>query len=131
MLVAGGRRARRRPRQTARKIPRKTGAGDYVWGELVFGVEVKSGRAATEGALAKVQSGDIVQFRDTRFEGRKGRGTYWQDAPHHTAIVTAISKDGQLTVLHQNWEGNRTVHELTYNVGDIKKGWIKIYRAGK
>jgi hypothetical protein len=70
---------------------------DYVWGSSV--------------SLADVQPGDIVQFRDYRYdrevETRNADGsivtnTDFQERPHHTAIVERVDGNGAITVLEQN-----------------------------
>ncbi|MFO0910448.1 MAG: hypothetical protein U0794_19240 [Isosphaeraceae bacterium] len=69
--------------------------GDYVWGR-----EVASFREALPG--------DIVQFRDAVFAGRRPlSGMRWQtwryEYPHHTAIVAEVREAGNVVVLlHQN-----------------------------
>jgi hypothetical protein len=107
--------------------------GDYVWGDLVYGVEVKDGKPVQTGAAGKVRPGDVAQLRDAKFSGRRpGGGTYTQSTPHHTAVVAAVGGGGTvLGVLHQNWGGKKTVHELTFNLNDLKAGWVKVYRPQK
>lgn len=107
------------------------GKEDYVWGELVVAVTVKGGKQTTEGTGTKsVLPGDIVQFRDAKFEGaRPGGGTYSMTAPHHTAVVTTASPDGRvLGILHQNWNWKRTVADATLTLSDLKGGWVRVYR---
>src|SRR3954471_6702875 len=38
--------------------------GDYVWGELVFGVSAKGGKQTEDAGKKAVAPGDVVQFRD-------------------------------------------------------------------
>jgi hypothetical protein len=69
---------------------------DYVWGTSV--------------TLAEVQPGDIIQFRNYRYdrevETRTSREISvdedFQERPHHTAIVERVDGGGALTVLEQN-----------------------------
>jgi hypothetical protein len=70
---------------------------DYVWGALV--------------SLADVRPGDVVQFREYRYdrevETRNADGsivtnTDFQERPHHTAIVERVDGNGAMTVLEQN-----------------------------
>ena len=69
---------------------------DYQWGSSV--------------ALADLQPGDVVQFRDYVFERvvvtRDSSGTTTDeltgDRPHHTAIVESVDGNGAVTVLEQN-----------------------------
>jgi hypothetical protein len=68
---------------------------DYVWGTLV--------------TLADVRAGDVVQFRDYRFDRRveteSADGTTideeFQERPHHTAIVERVN-ESEITILEQN-----------------------------
>ena len=104
--------------------------GDYVWGELILGVSAKGGKQTEEPGKKAVAAGDIVQFRDTKFSGpRPGGGTSSMSAEHHTAVVAAVAADGKtFQLLHQNWNGKKTVAEATLATRDLKEGWIKVYR---
>ena len=88
-------------------------------------------RAAHEtGSAAKVRPGDIVQFRDTKFAGRRpGGGTYTMSFSHHTAVVQTVGAEGRVVnVLHQNYAGKKTVAETTLNLNDLQGGWLRFYR---
>jgi hypothetical protein len=65
---------------------------DYVWGTAV--------------SLSDVRPGDIIQFRDYRYdrtvETSTREDTDFQTRPHHTAIVERVDGGGALTVLEQN-----------------------------
>jgi hypothetical protein len=70
---------------------------DYVWGTSV--------------ALTDLQPGDVIQFRDYRFDrdvetnnpdGSGSSNSDLQERPHHTAIVETVDGDGAVTVLEQN-----------------------------
>lgn len=65
---------------------------DYVWG--------------TQVNLSDVRPGDIIQFRnyryDRRIETETSVDTDSQVRPHHTAIVETVGTDGAITVLEQN-----------------------------
>jgi hypothetical protein len=100
--------------------------GDYVWGRQVALLE--AGRKGVTGSLDKVKPGDIIQFRDARFEGvnRNGGGTYWMTATHHTAVVVTVGKQ-TLIVCHQNW-GKKIVKKDTLYPADLRKGWLRFYR---
>lgn len=117
----------------AKRAKDKPGDGDYVWGRLVYTVEAgaKGAGIAETGKRAELQPGDVLQFRDTKFQGRKGRGTYTQTAAHHTAVVTGVEGKGAaavVKVLHQNWGGKRFVIEETFQFGDLTEGWVRAYR---
>ena len=69
---------------------------DYIWGTSV--------------ALADLQPGDIIQFRDYTYErvtvtdDDSGTTTeeHAEDRPHHTAIVQSVDGGGAVTVWEQN-----------------------------
>ena len=73
-----------------------TPTADYVWG--------------TEVRLPDVRRGDVIQFRDYRYDREvvteDARGTTteteFQERPHHTAIVEQVGEDGVIFVLEQN-----------------------------
>jgi hypothetical protein len=112
------------------EFPDSPNEGDYVWGELVFGMEIKNGKGSIEGAPTKVRPGDIVQYRDAKFSGRRpGGGTYSASASHHTAVVSGVSPDGKvITILQQNTNGKKIVTEATQVLTDMQSGWLKVYR---
>ncbi|MHC5545025.1 hypothetical protein ACYOEI_42860, partial [Singulisphaera rosea] len=79
----------------AKRFPLNRSDGDYEWGERVE-------------TLADALPGDILQFRDALFKGKKrlprGRWISWHhEYAHHTAVVLAVSEGGRVvTILHQN-----------------------------
>src|SRR5262249_35654956 len=57
--------------------------------------------------LNEIIPGDLLQFEGVRFEGANPAtgGWYWQEFPHHSAIVYAV--DGsRITLLNQNINGD-------------------------
>ena len=107
-------------------------AGDYTWGALVLVYEATpAGPRATTGKLGDLLPGDVVQFRDTKWEGprRGGKGTYSMTLKHHTAVVAAAEGGGRLLrIFHQNYAGKRVVMDGTLYPEDLKDGWIRVYR---
>ncbi len=113
----------------ARPFPLDRADGDYEWGERI---------ERFEDALP----GDILQFRDAVFDGRrslgKGRNAWWhEEYPHHTAIVAGVSDGGKiLTILHQNYGGKgkseadkKMVQEGMLRMSSLQKGgWVRVYR---
>jgi hypothetical protein len=71
-----------------------TGDADYIWG--------------IETPLDNVQVGDIIQFRNYRYDLTEAApddvqpGEAFDERPHHTAIVKSIDGDGKITVWEQN-----------------------------
>jgi hypothetical protein len=100
------------------------GPGDFAWGELVFSLEVTSGKRKKEPGDAKAKPGDVIQYRDAAF--RKGGGI--AHFPHHTAIVVEVKSNGDLVVYEQNNLGKKEVTQGTLSPGSIAAGWIRVYR---
>lgn len=93
--------------KTAYDFGEVSGDADYVWG--------------TEIALASVQSGDIIQYRDYTLDKEQNIETEYTlpdgssltvnekktstlGRPHHTAIATGAPVSGTLKVIEQNVE---------------------------
>ncbi len=100
--------------------------GDYVWGKLVY---VLRGRKKTPAekivAGQTVKPGDILQYRNAKFEGKGYSYSYG----HHTAVVLAINLGTrEMTVLEQNINGKRFVQQSHLNLNDLRTGWLRIYR---
>jgi hypothetical protein len=102
--------------------------GDYVWGKLIVKLESAAKGPKATGKVSDLKPGDILQFRDLKFEGRQGKGTYSLTCPHHTAVVASIEPGGVVKVYHQNFNGKREVMEATLRTNDLKEGWIRAYR---
>ena len=106
--------------------------GDYTWGKLTVVLEhTPKGLHVSQGKMGDVRPGDVIQFRDTRWEGprRGGKGKYAMTLKHHTAIVAGVEADGRLLrIFHQNYAGKRIVMDGTLYPEDLKEGWIRIYR---
>ena len=103
------------------------GEGDYVWGDLIFTAEFGK---ANVGKVTDIRPGDLIQFRDSKFVQRDGRTTMTYTMAHHSAVVDrTVAKTGTIVILHQNYNNSKDVAELSLRVGDLKAGWIRIYRA--
>jgi hypothetical protein len=96
-----------------------TGDADYIWG--------------TQIQLDALQPGDIVQFRDYKYErkvtvdnsdGSSKWNTHSEERPHHTAVVETVDGDGAATVLEQNAPLRSTVHrtQLFFKTITVKHG---------
>lgn len=95
--------------------------GDYVWGTPVLVVGIQDGSAVRVGTYSDVQPGDVIQFRDVRI------GRF--HAAHHTAVVESIdSQSGLINAFAQNGGGRRFVFRVSYQLGKLSAGWVRIYR---
>jgi hypothetical protein len=104
--------------------------GDYVWGELVLTLEHDTTGAKVSGKRDAVRPGDVIQFRDAKFAGKKpgGKGTYTMTFPHHTAVVRAVEAGGSaIHIYQQNVGGKKVVLEATLRLNDLTQGWIRVY----
>ena len=82
---------------------RPSAAQLYVWGRIV--------------PSSSVRIGDILQFNNFRVRVTQQDGS-WQEntfgAPRHTAIVSYLNTDGSVDVLHQNYDGVRSIQSLEW-----------------
>ena len=77
--------------------------------------------------LDALAPGDILQFENVRFQGATpDGGWYWQEFPHHSAIVYAVN-GSNITLLNQNVNGDMTVQFTTINLADWQSGTISAY----
>jgi hypothetical protein len=112
----------------ARRLPPYGRDADYVWG-----AELRT--------AAEVLPGDVIQFRDARFERRErlrngGQRVTTTTFPHHTAIVAETRPSGAaFVILHQN-SGDpslpeaqrRTVRQDSLRMQDHRRGKLWFYR---
>jgi hypothetical protein len=79
----------------------RPGSALYVWGSVV--------------QHADLQPGDILQFSQFTVRVTQGDGAWNEQtfgAPRHTAIVESINSNGSVNLLHQNYDGVRSVAGL-------------------
>jgi hypothetical protein len=91
---------------------------DYVWGTSV--------------TLADLQPGDVIQFRNYKYESvvvtetsSETKTQEWtEERPHHTAIVQSVDGNGAVTVLEQNSPPGSPVKrtQLFFTSGTTKSG---------
>jgi hypothetical protein len=103
--------------------------------------EEERGLGGWEGEIVgedEIRPGDIMQMVTCRFESRdpsSGRLLSYSTAgaPDHTAVVSSVStgSDGRsmrLEVLQQNVGGVRNVMEGHFDLGEMVRGGVRIYR---
>jgi hypothetical protein len=99
----------------------KGGGGEYVWGKEVYKIESTANGLKETGKLAKVRPGDIVQYRHARFP-TQGYG-------HHSAIIAKVTpEEKKIHVYHQLGKVVGGEDKPALNLGNLKDGWIRIYR---
>lgn len=115
----------------ARRFPPYGPEADYVWGEYIE-------------EPGDVRPGDVLQFRDAVFKGRRQRVErgrvvvdFWErHFPHHTAIVDEVRDRGRvIVILHQNTgsgdmseEERKAVRRDTLRMSEMQGGEIWAYR---
>ena len=101
--------------------------GDYNWGQLALLVESKDSAVNfSQGKVTDIRPGDIIQFRDAKFEHHAAHRWSSLSFHHHTAVVAAA--DGPtIHILQQNVSGKRFVVPGTLELADLKQGWLRFY----
>ncbi|PQE13190.1 gmp synthase protein [Rutstroemia sp. NJR-2017a BBW] len=100
---------------------------------LVHGYQIyesKNGVAEPRGGVqeAGVVRGDVLQFFESHFRDKKG-GQKWAGAPDHTSVVVGVEPNGVVKVVEQNVGGVKTVMNGEYNMAELVKGEVRIFRA--
>lgn len=94
-------------------------------GEYNFGKEIKYMNEC-------VFPGDIVQFENVELNYKIGDNQFTEKLLHHTAIIYTIKSKGQFVMADQNTgRSGKKVGLSPFNLDDIKKGKIKIFRPVK
>jgi hypothetical protein len=105
--------------------PENPNHGDFVWGRLVLYLQGTGGDPVAQGKMEAIMPGDVIQFRDAVFKGKKRSERF----PHHTAVVVAVGDNGrEVKLLQQNFGGKKFVTELNLHLTDLKAGWIRVYQ---
>ncbi|TVY27785.1 hypothetical protein LHYA1_G003758 [Lachnellula hyalina] len=77
---------------------------------------------------AGVSRGDIIQFLTAHFHAKDG-SQKWAGAPDHTAVVVGIGSNGELNVVEQNVGNVKRVQRGSYDMSELVKGEVRIFRA--
>ena len=84
------------------------------------------GRSVLEAGVGR---GDIVQILSAHFKSRDGRRQAWAGDPDHTAVVTSVDRNGVIAVAEQNVGGVKKVRTGSYDLSEMFKGEVRIFRA--
>ncbi|GAB3509984.1 hypothetical protein GCM10027341_47750 [Spirosoma knui] len=90
---------------------------DYIWGDEVLATNVRPG--------------DIIQFRNYRYDLSSDTSSSWQERPHHTAIVDSVGTGGVVTVLESNVNGSRRVQRNQLYLRDGNVGGQSVTVTGR
>jgi hypothetical protein len=90
------------------------------YGTYVFGKKVSS---------KAIMPGDVVEFQKAYFDWKDAKGgRYILDfGIRHTAIVGAVH-GSSITLLHQNYNGKRTVQQTPLDLAGLRRGTATFYR---
>ena len=99
--------------------------GDYVWGTLLKTVSGVGGKMTDSASATKLQPGDIIQYRNTKFV----YPTYWTTTSQHTSIVATVNTAGSPTfVYEQNFNNVRTLRKNSIDLTKLAAGYVRVYR---
>lgn len=94
-----------------------TADADYVWGDQIQATDVRPG--------------DIIQFRNYRYDISDDSSSAWEERPHHTAIVDSVSPGGVVMVLEANVGGSRRVQRNRLYLRDGNVGGRTVTITGQ
>ena len=104
----------------------------YTHGHIVYSfVPAKSPYPEPRGGTqeAGVTRGDIIQLLSAHFKSKDGRSEKWAGAPDHTAVITEVDPNGVLKVVESNVGGVKRVQKGSYDMEELVKGEVRIFRA--
>jgi hypothetical protein len=104
----------------------------YTHGALIYSyIPAVSPYPEPRGGVfeAGVARGDLIQLLSAHFKSKDGRSEKWAGAPDHTAVVTGVESNGVLRVVEQNVGGVKRVRNVEYDMSELVKGEVKIFRA--
>jgi hypothetical protein len=104
----------------------------YTHGHLIYlFVPTTSPYPEPRGGVSEsgVARGDVIQLLSAHFQSADGRSQKWAGAPDHTAVITGVDRNGVLKVVEQNIGGVKKVRTGEYEMSELKKGEVRIFRA--
>ncbi len=105
--------------------PDSPAPGDYVWGTLIKTVSNTNGTWVDSKPASKLQPGDIIQYRNTKFV----YPTYSNFSSQHTSIVANVNAAGSPTfVYEENFNKVRVLRKNAINLRNLASGTVRIYR---
>jgi hypothetical protein len=104
----------------------------YIHGALIYSfIPASSPYPSPRGGIfeAGVARGDIIQVYKGIFTSKDGRRQKFAGDPDHTAVVTSVETNGVLRVVQSNTGGSKNVQEGSYDMEELVKGEVRIFRA--
>ena len=101
----------------------------FVHGYLIYSNILASSNPESLGRVvdAGVARGDVIQLYKAHFKYPGGEA--WAGDPDHTAVITGIEPNGVLHVVEQNVGGKKRVQVGKYNMSQMVKGEVRVFRA--
>lgn len=104
----------------------------YIHGAIIYSfIPAESPYPVPRGGVleAGVSRGDIIQVFKGIFKSKDGRRQQFAGDPDHTAVVTSVEHSGILRVVESNVGGSKVVKEGSYDMSELVKGEVRIFRA--
>jgi hypothetical protein len=104
----------------------------YVHGSLIYSfLPAKSSYQEPRGGIrgAGVARGDVIQLFEAHFKAKDGMSEKWAGAPDHTAVIVEVESNEVVNVVEQNVGGVKRVRKGSYNMSELVKGEVRIFRA--
>ena len=104
----------------------------YIHGALIYSfISTDSTNPEALGGILEtgVARGDVVQILSAVLKSRDGRRTGYAGDPDHTAVITSVEANGILKVVESNVGGVKNVKRGSYDMSELVKGEVRIYRA--
>jgi len=100
--------------------------GTRAYGALIY-VNIAN---ATVQQNDEIRAGDIISFRNAKFQGKHGLSKYSDDVgrPDHVAIVVEWDGTKKKIRAYEQGRESRKVKMESFRVGDLRSGEVKIWR---
>jgi len=86
---------------------------------------------ATVQQLDEIRPGDIISFRNAKFQGKHGLTKYSEDVgkPDHAAIVVEWDGTKKKVRAYEQGRESKKVKMESFRVGDLRSGEVKVWRV--
>jgi len=101
--------------------------GSRAYGALIY-VNIAN---ATVQQLDEIRPGDIISFRNAKFQGKHGLTKYSEDVgkPDHAAVVVEWDGTKKKVRAYEQGRESKKVKMESFRVGDLRSGEVKVWRV--
>lgn len=101
--------------------------GSRAYGALIY-VNIAN---ATVQQLDEIRPGDIISFRNAKFQGKHGLTKYNEDVgkPDHAAVVVEWDGTKKKVRAYEQGRESKKVRMESFRVGDLRSGEVKVWRV--